>query len=127
MPIVTNATICAAHGYPNTTECWINYTISGINSTNPNLIGTIQTNLPWFGLAIWIVTYIAIFMLFYKSGGREKFLAIGIMGFIATMGYAQIGLLGAPGSIAEISTFGFGFFILIVSAIAYALVKDSGE
>ncbi len=127
MPIITNASICAAHGYLNTTVCWLNYTITQTTGSNPNLLGTILANLPWFGEAIWVLTYLAVFILFHKSGGREKFMAMGIVGFLASMGYSQMGLFGAPGSIAEISTFALSIFIMIISIIAYALVKDSGE
>ncbi len=128
--IINNATACAAHGYYNTTVCWINYSISGVtglNTSNPNLVGTILYNLPWFGEAIWILSYIALFLLFFKSGGREKFLLMGIGGFIISAAYAQIGLFGAPGSISTVSTVAFSFFILLISIVAYALVKDSGE
>ena len=126
MPIAYNMTACAAHGY-NFSSCWLNYTINAINNTNPNIIGAVQVNLPWFGFGVWLITYTALFILFNKSGGREKFMAIGIGGFLASIAYAQIGLFGAAGSTAEISVFVLSFFVLILSIIAYALVKDSGE
>jgi hypothetical protein len=96
-------------------------------SSSINPLGVIQLNLPWFGMGIWVVTYIALFILFSKSGGREKFFAMGVGGFIATVAYAQVGLLGQALSIAEISTFTFSFLIMIISIIAYALIKDAGE
>ena len=125
MPIVANTMICATHGY-NVSPCWINYTLSGvINSTNPNPIALITTNLPWWGLGLWLATYVAIFIIYSRSGGREKFLAMGIGGFIATVAYIQVGIMGV-GS-AEIGVFALSLLILIVSAVAYALIKDSGE
>jgi len=125
MPIVANAITCAAHGY-NVSPCWVNYTLSGIvNGTNPNPVALLSTNLPWWGLGLWLVTYIAIFIIYSKSGGREKFLAVGIGGFIATIAYIQVGIMGI-GS-AEIGVLALSLFILIVSAVAYALIKDSGE
>lgn len=127
MPIITNATLCAANGYQNTTVCWLNYTMAGLNGTNPNVLGNIMANLPWFGLAIWIITYVALFILFNRSGGKEKFLAMGIGGFIISAMYAQIGILGNPGSSSEIGTVAFSFFILLITAIVYALIKDTGE
>jgi len=50
---------------------------------------------------------------------------MGIGGFIATAAYIQVGIMGV-GS-AEIGVFALSLLILIVSAVAYALFKDSGE
>lgn len=127
MPIITNITQCAAHGYPNTSTCWINYTLTGLNASNPNLLGVVQVNVPWVGLAIWVIAYVALFILFSKSGGREKFFAISLTGFITTIALAAIGVLGQQGSTAEIGVVGLSFLIFVISTIAYALIKDSGE
>ena len=129
MPIIYNITSCVAHGY-NTSPCWINYTIqtatnSSVNTAIPNPLSIVTLNLPWVGMAIWVITYLALFILFSKSGGREKFMGIAFGGFIASIVYAQAGLLGS--GTPEASLFAFSFFIVIISIIAYALVKDSGE
>ncbi|MEM3245881.1 MAG: hypothetical protein QXN16_03885 [Candidatus Micrarchaeaceae archaeon] len=128
MPILYNATQCLNLGY-NASPCWVPYNLGLANVTNastvPNIVGVLVQNLPWFGLGIFAVTYAALFILFYRSGGREKFIAIGIAGFLANIVYAQIGVLGI--GISEIAAFAFSIFVLIVSIVAYALVKDSGE
>lgn len=129
MPISYNQTFCLAQHY-NTTPCWYNYSLSSLgNVTNgtasPNIVAPIMQNIPWAGLGLWAITYVAIFIIFHKSGGREKFMAMGISGFLASIVYAQVGILG--NSIDVMSIFAFSFFMLIISVIVYALIKDSGE
>jgi predicted Abi (CAAX) family protease len=126
MPIISNLTQCVAHGY-NTSPCWVNYTLSlATNLTNytsssvPDPLHVVVQNLPWVGLALWVTTYLALFILFHKSGGREKFMAMGLGGFLASIVYSQGGLI-------NVAYFTFSFLILIFSIIAYALIKDSGE
>lgn len=118
-----NLTQCLHLGY-NASPCWENYSIQLIsnatNGTIPDPLHIVTQNLPWFGFAIWIVTYIALFALFYRSGGREKFLGIAFGGFIASIVYAQADLI-------NLGPFAFSIFIVIVSILGYALIKDSGE
>ena len=76
-------------------------------------------------MGLWAVTYVALFVLFHKSGGKEKFMGMAIGGWIASIVYAQGGLFG--NNIGGIAVFAFSFFIVILSIIAYGLVKESGE
>ncbi len=99
---------------------------SNSSAAIPNPMGIVTGNLPWFGLGIWVITYAAIFILFHKSGGREKFFAMGVLGFGANVVYASAGLFGGVGALG-FGTFMFSFFILIISIVSYALIKDQGE
>lgn len=128
IPIIHNLSICLAHG-ANSSLCWIDYNLNLSNVTNastiPNLLGIEIQNLPWVGMGIWLVTYVALLILFHKSGGREKFMAMGIGGWLASIVYAQAGLLGSGTTSAGIFT--FSFFMMVISIIAYALIKDASE
>lgn len=123
MPILYNLTQCTNLGY-NSSPCWANYTLGLQNVTNssaiPDPLHVVTANLPWFGFAIWILTYVALFILFQRSGGREKFLGMSFGGFLATIVYMQAALINLP-------VFAFSIFIVIVSIVGYALIKEAGE
>lgn len=96
---------------------WVNWTLNLTNSTLPDPLHTVTGNLPWFGLGIWAITYIALIALFYNNGYKEKWVGMASIGVLVTFGYRQISIVGV-GAIM------YSIFILALSIIAYALFKD---
>jgi len=96
---------------------WTNWTIIGSNATIPNPLHVVMTNLPWFGYAIFAITYVILILLFSGMGGKEKYLGIGFLGLILTFVYRSINLVTvAPVAIAA--------FIMVLTVIIYAVVKE---
>ena len=87
------------------------------------MLHTTVSNLPWFGMGIWAVTYIVLLAMFYNQGYKEKWLGMSFIGLISTLIYAQINLFTtSTGTIAAVM---LSVFVLVISIVMYAVFKDT--
>ena len=96
---------------------WTNWTVIGTNSSIPNPLHLVMLNLPWFGYAIFAITYVVLVLLFSWSGAKEKYLGITFLGLMLAFVYRAIDIINVgPVAIAA--------FLFIMSIIIYAVIKE---